>query len=281
MAVTVTGAVFADGSCGELMSSVTVCCVATTLTLPVPVIEPDIAVSVTVVPAATPAAEKFAVTVPFALVEVVAPDNVPALALIVTGALATALLLASFANTVITELALPSDGTFETLLVTVSVATVEPEAVLETVICVVFEIVPTVAVTVMAVPEATPVSDNVVVAWPLEFVVPVVLPKEPPFALNVTVAPETGEPEEFVTTAVIVAGVLEFGAMLEEVLLTATAATPEDVVPVHEPPEDVPVVLPPPLKLPHPSLLPLPQPASASVSPNKAMIDANLRMFLT
>jgi hypothetical protein len=141
------------------------------------------------------------------------------------------------------------------------------------------ETVPEVAVTVIDPPVTLP-GVSVAVATPLEFVVAVVDPSVPPVVENVIVAPDTTAPVEPVAVALIVTLVVLPTATLAGLALTAIAATfvlvPQlDVEPV------VPVVLPPPLKLPHPSLLPLPQPASASVSPNKAMIDANLRMFLT
>lgn len=74
-------------------------------------------------------------------------------------------------------------------------------------------------------------------------------------------------------------GVLLEDELLEDELLLADELLLEDewvqllVVDVLPP-----VV--PPLKLPQPSLLPLPQPASARVSTNRAMIDTSLRMFL-
>jgi hypothetical protein len=153
--------VLAEGSCGELVRSVIVCCVATTLMVVLPVTEPEVAVIVMTDPAVAPLADKAAVMVPFALVLVVAPERVPPLADSVTGIALSALLLASFANTVIEAMLLPSDGMDVTLVETVSDATV---LVVATVTVVFPDTVPALAVTVIAVPVATPEAVSEVVA---------------------------------------------------------------------------------------------------------------------
>jgi hypothetical protein len=91
-------------------------------------------------------------------------------------------------------------------------------------------------------------------------------------------------PLEFVTTAVIVTVVDPSSAMVVALLVTFTAAgvglVVPPVLPVHvlvEVEVEVPVL--PPFSAPQP--LSPPQPAKASVNPNKAISAASLRMFLT
>jgi hypothetical protein len=256
-----------------------VCCVATTLIVALPVAVPDVAVTVIVVPAGTPAADRLAVTVPFAAVVVVAPERVPALAANVTPTPLSALLLESLANTWMVADPLPSAGRVAAVVVTVNVATPFGVELFATVTVVFPDTLPTVAVTVITVPTATPEAVRVAVACPVEPVVAVVDAKVPALAENVTVTPETAAPLELVTTAVIVAGDDPSGGTFAVVLLTATAeGVPVGVlVPLQVEVDVDPAV--PPLSAPQP--LSLPQPAKASVNPNRAMIDANLRMFLS
>src|ERR1700722_15572993 len=118
----VAGLELLEGICGELVSSVMVCCVATTLIVVLPVTVPDVAmdvaVTVIVVPAVTLAADRLAVMVPFAAVVAPAPERVPALAANVTATPLSALLLASFASTVMVAAPLPSEGRVATVLET-------------------------------------------------------------------------------------------------------------------------------------------------------------------
>jgi hypothetical protein len=125
IAVMVVGLELSEANCGELASSVMLCCVATTLTVDLPDTEPDVAVIVIVDPAETPAADRLAVMVPFAAVLAAAPDSVPLVADSVTGTPLSALLFASFASTVIVAELLPSAGIEAALLDTVKVATFE------------------------------------------------------------------------------------------------------------------------------------------------------------
>jgi hypothetical protein len=129
-----------------------------------PVTVPDVAVTVIVVPGVTPAADRLAVMVPFAAVVAVAPDRVPALAPNVTATPLSALLLASFASTWIVAEPLPSAGRVDAVVETVSDATFDEPVVLETITEVVPDTLPAVAVTVIAVPAATPGAVRVVVA---------------------------------------------------------------------------------------------------------------------
>jgi hypothetical protein len=118
------------------------------------VVDPAVAVIVIVVPDVTPTADNVAVMVPFALVEALAPVRVPALAANVTGTPLTALLLASFASTVIVAVLLPSTGIEATLLDTVNEAAFEPAVATVTVPLPNAE--PAEADTVIVVPPATP-----------------------------------------------------------------------------------------------------------------------------
>lgn len=281
MAVMITGAELLDGIDGELARSDSVCCVAITLTVTLPVAVPDVAVIVIVDPAVAPAADRVAVTVPLEFVVGVAPDNVPELADSVTVAPLTATLLEFFASTVIVAVVVPSTGIDATLLETVSEVTPLPlELGAAAVTAVLPDNVPSVPVTVITVPAATPLAVSVVVAVPVEFVVAELAERVPPVVVKVTVAPETPVPLEFVTTAVIVTVVDPSSATVVALLLTATALG----VPVEPPVPVLHVVAVPAVAVPLSWLQPLspPQPARASsVNPKRTMIEANLRMFLT
>jgi hypothetical protein len=99
----------------------------------------------------------------------------------------------------------------------------------------------------------------------------------PALVLNVTVLPETPAPAASVTTAVIVTPE-PVGETVDAELLTATLVGVVDVEPVQVE-ALVLVAPPPPLRAPQP--LSPPQPAKTRVATNKAIIAANLRMFLT
>ena len=106
----------------------------------------------------------------------------------------------------------------------------------------------------------------------------------PAVVVKDTVAPEMPAPLEFVTTAVIVTVVDPSSATVVALLVTFTAAgvvlvPPPPVVPVQVLVLLVEPVLPLPFSAPQP--LSPPQPAKASVNPNKAISAASLRMFLT
>jgi hypothetical protein len=243
-----------------------------------PVTVPDVAVIVIVVPAVTPAADRLAVMVPFAAVVAPAPERVPALAPNVTATPVSALLLASFASTVMVAVPLPSAGRVATVLVTVSDATFDVPPLLATLTVVFPETVPAVAVTVIAVPAATPDAVSEVVAWPLVLVVAVLAERVPALVENDTVAFETAAPVESVTTAVIVAPAEPSPGIVAVVALTATVAGVPVLVPVVQPVVVAPV---PPVNLSQP-LLPPPHPAKArSENPSTTTIEAILRIFLT
>ncbi len=123
IAVIVAGFELSDGSCGALVSSVKVCCVFATLIVVLPLAPPTVAVTVIVVPAATPWADSVAVACPLELVVPDVTDTVPALAANVTTAPDTATLFESVAMTVRVAVTEPSGGRVAALEVTASFAT--------------------------------------------------------------------------------------------------------------------------------------------------------------
>ena len=142
--------------------------------------------------------------------------------------------------------------------------------------------VPSVPVTVITVPTATPFAVSVVVATPVEVVVAVLEERVPAEVVKDTVAPEMPVPLELVTTAVIVTVVDPSSATVDALLLTTTDAGVWLVLPPVLPVQVLVLVVvlePPPFSAPQP--LSPPQPAKASVNPNKAISAASLRMFLT
>jgi hypothetical protein len=171
-----------------------------------------------------------------------------------------------------------------TVVVTLSDATFDDPPPLEAVTTTVPDTEPAVAVTVIAVPVATPAAVSVVVATPFALVVPVVADRVPPVAPNVTVAPATAAPLEFTTVELIVAEVEPSVGMVAEPLLTVTFAGVVLPVPVLVPVQlealELLLLVPePPLRAPQP--LSPPQPAKASVTTNRAISAANLRIFLS
>jgi hypothetical protein len=283
MAEMVTGAELLDGIVGELVRIVSVCCVATTLTVNVFFAVPDVAVSVIVDPAVAPSPERVAVTTPLEFVVVVAPDSVPALAASATVAPLTATLLEFFASTVIVVVVLPSAGIDVAVLEIDNEATPLPVGTGAAAVTVALPVkVPSVPVTVITVPAATPLAVSVVVAAPVELVVAVLDERVPAEVVKDTVAPEMPVPLELVTTAVIVTVVDPSSATVDALLLTATAAGVVLVLPPLVPVQVL-VVLVVPLLPPFSAPQPLspPQPAKASVNPNRAISAASLRMFLS
>ena len=146
--------------------------------------------------------------------------------------------------------------------------------------------VATAPVTVIDV-AVTPLAVSIVVATPELFVALLLVDSMPAVVVKATATPTIG----LLFVSSTVAETVTAGVPVEETVdaleLSVTLARVW-VVPVPVPvPVDVQLdvlveeLLPalPPLKLPQPSLLPLPQPARASVAPNRAMIDANLRMI--
>jgi hypothetical protein len=101
----------------------------------------------------------------------------------------------------------------------------------------------------------------------------------PALAANVTVTPERAVPVELVTTAVIVADPPVTSVAVVVLTATADGVPVAVVVPVQVLVLEVVVVLLPPFSAPQP--LSPPQPAKASVNPNRAISAASLRMFLT
>jgi hypothetical protein len=119
------------------------------------VTEPAAAVTVMVVPAATPAPDRVALIVPSEAVVAVAPESVPALADSVTAIPLSALLFASFASTVMVAVLLPSVGIDVALLET---SRLETPAVVPPLVLVVQLVVVVVVVVVPPVSLLQPLS---------------------------------------------------------------------------------------------------------------------------